>query len=99
MTKCNQAPEAVEPWNGILNATRESSECLQLGGTSGSEDCLYLNVYSPKTDKDLLPVMVWIHGGSFSKGTSSHYGPEFLMDKDVVLVTINYRLGVLGWLK
>jgi carboxylesterase type B len=53
-------------------------------------------VYSPKSDKNLLPIMFWIHGGSFSEGYSGTFGPEYFMDKDVILVTINYRLGVLG---
>lgn len=68
----------------------------------GSEDCLYLNIYYPVTDSDkLLPVMFWIHGGAFTTGhgNEAYYGPEYFMDKDVVLVSINYRLGVLGLFK
>lgn len=64
--------------------------------TDCNEDCLYLNVYSPKSDKNLLPIMFWIHGGGFSTGYSATFGPEYFMDKDIILVTINYRLGVLG---
>lgn len=67
----------------------------------GSEDCLYLNVYTPtvKPDKP-LPVMFWIHGGAFVGGSGNDdlYGPQFLVNKGVVLVTINYRLEVLGFL-
>jgi para-nitrobenzyl esterase len=69
--------------------------------TQGSEDCLYLNVWTPaKSAADKLPVMVWIHGGGFRDGTGAmllHDGEE-LARKGVVLVTINYRLGVLGFL-
>ncbi|KAH0819041.1 hypothetical protein GEV33_003750 [Tenebrio molitor] len=69
-----------------------------------SEDCLYLNVYTPqlpsKTSNASLPVMVYFHGGGFIIGDSTHqsYGPEFLVSKDVVVVTLNYRLGVFGFL-
>lgn len=63
----------------------------------GQEDCLYLNVYTPDADKQ-LPVMFWIHGGGFVAGHSgpSLYGPDYFMDKDVVFVSFNYRLGLLG---
>lgn len=70
----------------------------------GSEDCLFLNVYTPKLPNSRyhpkLPVMFWIHGGGFAfgSGNSFLYGPDFLVAEDVVLVTINYRLGALGFL-
>lgn len=82
----------------MYDATKESNICVQQGSKDGYEDCLYLNVYTPKTDKKSLPVMFWIHGGGFSweNSRSDSYGPDYFMDKDVVLVTINYRLGVLG---
>lgn len=67
----------------------------------GSEDCLYLNVYTKTlTPPKPRPVLVWIHGGGFytGSGDSDFYGPEFIMAHDVVLVTINYRLEVLGFL-
>lgn len=66
-----------------------------------SEDCLYLNVYTPDTKpKQLLPVMVWIHGGGFvwGSGNDDVYGPQFLIRHGVVLVTFNYRLEALGFL-
>ena len=64
----------------------------------GSEDCLFLNVYTRKVPNDLKPVMVFIHGGAFIAGSSDRamYGPEFLMTEDIVLVTVNYRLVALG---
>lgn len=70
----------------------------------GNEDCLYLNVYTPKlpeSDSKLLPVMVFIHGGGFVRGNginNKELGPQYLIDKNVVVVTFNYRLGVLGFL-
>src|ERR1035437_6826848 len=67
-----------------------------------SEDCLFLNVYAPadSTDKSKLPVMFWIHGGGYAVGASSEprHNGDFLPLKGVVLVTINYRLGVFGFL-
>jgi len=66
----------------------------------GSEDCLYLNIYVPykvyRTTGN--PVMVWIHGGSYhvGSGNDTHKRPDYLVAKDVILVSINYRLGALG---
>ncbi|XP_050097900.1 juvenile hormone esterase-like [Anopheles aquasalis] len=108
-------PIVNRPWKGAAmdyNASHERPMCLQrndlLPGSpvSGSEDCLYLNVYRPKVCNDSqqitsLPVMVYIHGGGFFSGTASPLvvGPEYLMDtKRIVLVAIQYRLGVLGFL-
>lgn len=65
---------------------------------AGEEDCLYLNVYT-KTLNDLkYPVMVWFHGGAFFEGSGDYtvFGPHYFLQKDVVIVTLNYRLGVLG---
>lgn len=70
----------------------------------GDEDCLYLNVYTPKLptkDGTPLPVMVFFHGGGFLFGSGtddSSHGPDYLIEKDVVLVSFNYRLGILGFL-
>ena len=72
----------------------------------GDEDCLFLNVFAPRLPKSgkvpptssLLPVMVYIHGGGFLTGSGSDYDPVWLIEKDVILVTINYRLGLLGFL-
>ncbi|RZC37157.1 COesterase and/or Abhydrolase 3 domain containing protein, partial [Asbolus verrucosus] len=109
-----KGPQPPECWEGIRDATKQGSPChaLQLLPTPetlvlkpmGSEDCLFLNVYTrqlPKSDQDeVKPVMMFIHGGAFIAGSSdrSMYGPEFLMTEDIVLVTINYRLGALGFL-
>ena len=95
-------PELIleNAWEGILDGSQKISACTQPGGGllfgkySGSEDCLHLNVYVPKTSKKELPVMAWIHGGGFNLGDSGDfiYGPGYLLDKDVILVTLNYRL-------
>ena len=105
-----RAPEAPEPWTGIRDAARfggiapqvRSAAEAVLGGTPGeqSEDCLYLNVWTPGTDSK-RPVMVWIHGGAFvtGAGTIGTYNGKHLAARgDVVVVTINYRLGALGFL-
>nr|CAI5826694.1 unnamed protein product [Callosobruchus analis] len=83
---------------------------LQVGMVSGSEDCLVLNVYTPtmsKTPLKLLPVLFWIHGGAFQFGSGMNmigvgpfdeYEPGFFIEENIVVVTTNYRLGVLGFL-
>lgn len=100
-----KAPEDLEPWEGVRDALKEGNCGPQYDmGTKiyiGDEDCLYLNVYVPNVAQTtLLPVMVWIHGGGFAygHGNADAYGPEFLMNKNVILVTVNYRLGILGFL-
>ena len=84
----------------ILQATQFGSACTQAGG--GSENCLFLNVYTPRGESGNggfhgLPVMVWIHGGSLTGGSSDPYDPTRLVKKGVIVVTINYRLGYLGF--
>ena len=99
-----------EPWTGIRDASRFGTIAPQLrsaaealiGGTPGeqSEDCLYLNVWTPGTDGK-RPVMVWIHGGAFVTGAGTigtYNGKHLAACGDVVVVTINYRLGALGFL-
>merc|ERR1719397_1621858 len=81
-------------------------ECYQVqvnvfGWQIGQEDCLRLSVYSPAPAPPVqLPVIVWIHGGGFVSGQagSAFAGPGFLLDQDVILVTLHYRLGPLGFL-
>ncbi len=71
------------------------------GTVKGQEDCLYLNVFTPDSaaPQSELPVMVWIHGGAFTAGSSNGYDGSVLADKNnIVVVTVNYRLGALGWL-
>jgi para-nitrobenzyl esterase len=102
-----QAPRPAAPWQGSRDATEWGSRCLQgnifpdISFTNLSEDCLNLNIWTPaRTADERLPVMVWIHGGGFQAGSGAeprHDGEAFAR-KGVVLVSINYRLGVFGFL-
>jgi para-nitrobenzyl esterase len=89
----------------VLQATQFGSACTQPGGIGG-ENCLFLNVFTPYVipddgwrdrDRRGLPVMLWIHGGGLINGSSTPYNPELLVKKGVIVVTINYRLGFLGF--
>lgn len=101
-----KAPVAARAWSGSLDATRAAKHCPQEnnpGDPNAREDCLYLNVVSPRTATAQhgapRPVMVWIHGGANAFGASDEYDPAPLVKSgDVVVVTINYRLGALGFL-
>lgn len=93
-----------QAWNTIRNATTDGEQCLQMSNSEivGSEDCLYLNIfipYIPGIQKMNLPVLVFIHGGGFSSGSSNstEYAPDYLLDKNVILVTFNYRLNIFGF--
>jgi para-nitrobenzyl esterase len=95
-----KAPQPVPVWTGERAATEYGPSCMQnsrLGAEAKiSEDCLFLNVFSPKDAKN-APVMVWIHGGSNLNGSGSVYnGPAFAKD-GIVTVTINYRMGAFGF--
>jgi para-nitrobenzyl esterase len=109
-----RAPRPVKPWTDALETTAFRDPCVQLSGpldglpddndrVVGSEDCLYLNLWAPRShssaDATKLPVMVWIHGGGNTIGTANTYpGHRLASDGQVVVVTINYRLGFLGWM-
>nr|XP_003704957.1 PREDICTED: venom carboxylesterase-6-like [Megachile rotundata]XP_012144469.1 PREDICTED: venom carboxylesterase-6-like [Megachile rotundata] len=107
-----QPPKPAAAWNGVRPAKEDANICVQRNiyvyqeEIVGDEDCLYLNVYTPKlsnnrnNSKVTYPVMVWIHGCGWvcGAGHSGIYHPKFLLDHDVVLVTMNYRLGPLGFL-
>jgi para-nitrobenzyl esterase len=102
-----RAPRAPDAFSEPLDALESGSACAQLGGDSilGSEDCLYLDIYAPRwdaaavpTDDARLPVMFWIHGGGNSMGAGNQIPPTRLAaEHDVIVVTINYRLGIFGW--
>lgn len=95
-----KAPKPVKPWKGIYNATQPNVACHQPNPHPSyilSEDCLLLDIYT-KDLKGLQPVIVFIHGGGFAMGAKSDVRPEYLLERDVVLVSINYRLHALGFL-
>lgn len=107
-----RAPRPVVPWKGVLKADHFSRSCMQAAASSmgpwteeymdqneRSEDCLYLNVWTGGTTGK-RPVFLWIHGGAFDQGSTSValYNGEALARKGIVVVTINYRLGVFGFL-
>lgn len=95
-----------QPWNGTYEAVDHGPICPQASLTSiqhieeGSEDCLFLNIYTKNVKSTKQPVMVYFHGGAYmtGSGNSDMYGPDYLLQHDVILVTINYRLEVLGFL-
>jgi para-nitrobenzyl esterase len=100
-------PAPAEPWEGVRDTLEFAPNCTQPPPTIAlvegpqSEDCLYLNVWTPAVDKGSRPVMVWLHGGGFREGSGSErtYNGEFLARRgDVVVVTVNHRLGPLGYL-
>src|SRR5579871_4177802 len=106
-----KAPQPPASWPGVRAASEEPHACWQTPYPAAaalyqaklpplSEDCLYLNIWTPaKSTKDRLPVMVWIHGGGFTRGFSgtSSYNGEVLARKGAVIVTVNYRLGIFGF--
>lgn len=100
-------PPVPKELSGTVDATAAGPGCPQpassYGAYSDNEDCLVLNVYKPVTappEGESYPVMLWIHGGAFiyGSGTESGYNPQDLVSKGMVVVTINYRLGALGFL-
>jgi len=98
-----KAPQPHPAWTATLDASHFGDECPQIlpfgRGRPNSEDCLSLNIYTPNPAMSGLPVMVWIHGGSFLLGTGATYdGSELASKGKLVVVTINYRLGALGFL-
>lgn len=109
-----KAPQPPAPWQGVRDASKFCSSCIQnrafsrepwtaefMVQDSISEDCLFLNIWTPaKSASDKLAVMVYIHGGALTEGSGSVdvYDGEELAKKGIIVITINYRLGVLGYL-
>ena len=97
-------PQPPTPPPGTVLARFPGPACPQAGSTAPlpqSEDCLFLNVYVPATatPHSKLPVFFWIHGGALVTGTGADYDPSVMVaENDIIVVTINYRLGALGWL-
>jgi para-nitrobenzyl esterase len=113
-----RAPRARQPWPGVLEALEFGSPCTQFptgprwmhgsdsGPIRGSEDCLFLNIWTPRfaparvpTGEARIPVMVWIHGGgnSIGEGGGIYDGGNLAVAHGLVVVTLNYRLGPFGW--
>lgn len=107
-------PQPVAPWNSVRQATKFGSSCWQAVSPQGfgpwsheyvvqgdiSEDCLFLNVWTPRHATRRLPVLVWIHGGGFNSGSGAIpiYDGQALAARGIVAVTINYRVGPFGFL-
>lgn len=97
-------PQPAPAWQGVRNATSAGPSCIQpkSGGSEGpqAEDCLTLNVFAPvRSSQQLRPVMVFLHGGAFVTGAGKDIPPRHLREAgDLVVVTVNYRLGSLGFL-
>lgn len=98
-------PQPPEPWSGIKDTSKNAAcICIQVNEQPpnqviGTEDCLFLNVYTTSLNQQ-KPVMFWVHGGGYMVGSGNIkiVRPDYLMEKDVVVVTVNYRLGVFGFL-
>ncbi|CAL7947112.1 unnamed protein product [Xylocopa violacea] len=103
-----EPPKPARKWEHELSAKKRSPSCAQYfidlarntDRVMGSEDCLYMNIYvSARNDNETrLPVMFWIHGGAFQFGSGNEVDERRLMDRSIILVTFNYRLGPLGFL-
>lgn len=98
-------PAPAREWTGIRDASKPGPQCIQDPGgdpefgKQSDEDCLSLNVWTPAMTGSPRPVMVWIHGGSFTGGSGKIYDAKWLVSRgDIIVVTINYRLGTLGFL-
>ncbi len=107
-----RAPRPAKGWQGVLDASRAGAVCSQVDDASGadltslgSEDCLFLNVYSPTfkpaeipTGAGRLPVIVWLHpGANVARSGSAYDGAKLAASRNLIVVTLNFRLGVFGW--
>lgn len=106
----SQAPVPVKPWRGIRSADSFGQECPSYSNFDDVEasiergvdveDCLNMNIFTPNYNvliqKKRYPVMVYIHGGTFANYNAPDFRPDYIMNKDVVLVVINFRLDSLG---
>ncbi len=100
-----KAPQDPDPWEEVREETEFCSDCVQYSmvGTapSGNEDCLYLNIWRPKTTETNLPVYFWIHGGGNTVGSATtvdtYYGANLASRSNLIMVSANYRIGPFGW--
>ncbi|KAF6206558.1 hypothetical protein GE061_017792 [Apolygus lucorum] len=100
-----EEPKDPDPWYSVLEAGGPPVACPQISlsdEVKGVENCLILNIFTPVVPNSsfpalLYPVIVYIHGGAYYFLSSGEYGPRYLLDEDVVLVTINYRIGIPGF--
>lgn len=99
-------PQPMEAWEGVREAKEYADYCFQPGkaetiatNVTGSEDCLYLNIFTPDCDTKKRPVLIWIHGGAYLTGAGSSAakrGGKMCIHSDIVVVSIQYRLGAFG---
>ena len=108
-----KAPRPPEPFESRFEAKEFTQACFQPqgfmtgeeGGWTGSEDCLYLNIWSPawspqELGEKKVPVMMWIHGGGNVIGSADTYYPSHMVsDHEVIVVTVQYRMSILGWFR
>jgi para-nitrobenzyl esterase len=94
-----RAPQPVTPWDGVLDASAFGPACMQTAELPKSEDCLTLNVWRPAAAAAdaRLPVMVWIYGGALAHGNTAQYPADALAAQGIVVVSMNYRMGRLGF--
>jgi carboxylesterase type B len=97
------APQPAQRWHGIRQATSYGGRCAQLASGNGprvdNEDCLYLNVYTPPGHHGRLPVLFMIHGGGLTTGAGDQHDGSLIVNTDhIVVVSVNYRLSVFGFL-
>ena len=102
-----QPPKPVTPWTGVRDATKQGPACIQFSpngiepSRAVSEDCLYLDIYTPRDARpgESLPVVFWMHGGANTMGSGVIYGGQRFADSaHAIFVSVNYRLGALGYL-
>ncbi|XP_065216336.1 esterase FE4-like [Planococcus citri] len=100
-----KSPKEAKPWTGVLDASAVPTGCVETdwdvnAPVLGSEDCLNLNVYTPLNARkgDNISVVVYIFGGGFKGFTNMEFGPQYILERDVILVIPNYRLGALGFM-
>ncbi|KAI2474029.1 hypothetical protein C4B38_000111 [Diabrotica virgifera virgifera] len=100
-----QAPVPPDSWSGVIETKIDGSRCYSVAKDTPDEDenCLFINVYTPiltKSNATLLPVMFYLFGGGFRDGASQYnvYGPDYLIEQEVLMVSLNYRVGPFGFL-